>query len=173
MFPFQNSLESVKKNGIDWVQDIGRKNVEDLLSIIQWNEDNVNSFTVDTRPLADSQHSLQNIRFFRLSSEMFPFASHLVYGYSLEYCADLLAKAGALANKYGHRLTTHPGQFTQMGSLKPAVVEAALRELEYNCEMLDLMGIGVDGVMVVHVSFNIIFFFKLVNMFGPEGRWYV
>lgn len=94
---------------------------------------------------------------------MFPFASHLVHGYSLEYCADLLAKAGALANKYGHRLTTHPGQFTQLGSPKPAVVEAALRELEYNCEMLDLMGIGVDGVMVVHVSFINIYLFKLVK----------
>jgi len=106
-----------------------------------------------TLPLADLL--LQNIRFFRLSSEMFPFASHLVHGYSLEYCADLLAKAGAFAKKYGHRLTTHPGQFTQLGSPKPAVVEAAFRELEYHCEMLDLMGIGLDGVMVVHVSVDI------------------
>ncbi|KAF8813871.1 UV-endonuclease UvdE [Phlegmacium glaucopus] len=124
-------LESLKKNGVDWVQDLGRKNVEDLLTVIQWNEDN-------------------NIRFFRLSSEIFPFASHLVHGYSLEYCADLLSKAGALANKYGHRLTTHPGQFTQLGSPKPAVVDAAFRELEYHCEMLDLMGIGLDGVIIVH-----------------------
>ena len=102
---------------------------------------------------------------------MFPFASHLVHGYSLEYCADLLAKVGALANKYDHRLTTHPGQFTQLGSPKPAVVEASLRELEYNCEMLDLMGIGVDGVMVVHVCLSKLSC-ALVD-FGPEGRWYV
>jgi len=39
------SLESLKKNGIEWVQDLGRKNVEDLLTVIQWNEDNVNAFT--------------------------------------------------------------------------------------------------------------------------------
>ena len=104
---------------------------------------------------------------------MFPFASHLVHGYSLEYCSDLLAKAGALANKYDHRLTTHPGQFTQLGSPNPAVVESSLRELEYNCEMLDLMGIGVDGVMVVHVSFNIYILRIINNAFGLEGRWYV
>jgi UV DNA damage endonuclease len=85
---------------------------------------------------------------------MFPFASHLVHGYSLEYCADLLVKAGALAKKYDHRLTTHPGQFTQLGSPNPAVIESSLRELEYNCQMLDLMGVGVDGVMVIHVSFK-------------------
>ena len=96
--------------------------------------------------------SSQNIRFFRISSDMFPFASHEKYGYSLDYCAPLLAQAGALANKYGHRLTTHPGQFTQLGSPRPAVVEASRRELAYHCEMLDLMGLGPDSVMIIHVS---------------------
>jgi UV DNA damage endonuclease len=95
---------------------------------------------------------LQNIRFFRLSSEMFPYASHANYGYSLEFCAPLLAKAGALARRYSHRLTTHPGQYTQLGSPKPAVVEAAVRDLEYHCQMFDLMNMGPDSVMVIHVS---------------------
>jgi len=83
---------------------------------------------------------------------MFPFASHAQYGYSLDYCADDLAKAGALAHKYGHRLTTHPGQYTQLGSPKPAVVEAAIRDLAYHCQMLDLLGMGPDSVMIIHVS---------------------
>lgn len=83
---------------------------------------------------------------------MFPFASHAVYGYSLDYCAAELAKAGALAKKYGHRLTVHPGQYTQLGSFKNAVVEAAVRELAYHCEMLDLMGLGPDSVMIIHVG---------------------
>lgn len=74
-----------------------------------------------------------------------------MYGYSLDYCAHLLAEAGTLARKYGHRLTTHPGQYTQLGSPKPAIVEAARRELAYHCEMLDLMGMGKDSVMVIHV----------------------
>ncbi|KAJ8086840.1 hypothetical protein PM082_005665 [Marasmius tenuissimus] len=124
-------IDTIKKNGLDWVKELGRKNVEDLLTIIQWNEDN-------------------KIRFLRMSSEMFPFASHGVYGYSLDYCASLLAQAGDLARKYGHRLTTHPGQFTQLGSPKPGVVEASIRELNYHSEMLDLMGVGADGVMVIH-----------------------
>lgn len=38
--------------------------------------------------------------------------------------------AGDLANGYGHRLTLHPGQFTQIGSPKGNVVEASIRELE-------------------------------------------
>lgn len=75
------------------------------------------------------------------------------YGYNLEYCAEALAQAGALAKKYGHRLTTHPGQYTQLGSPKPAVVEAAIRDLAYHCEMLDRMGLGPDSVMIIHVGF--------------------
>jgi hypothetical protein len=87
----------------------------------------------------------------RMSSEMFPFASHPVYGYSLEYCAEELAAVGALAKKYGHRLTTHPGQFTQIGSPKPDVVTNAIRDLSYHCEMIDRMGLGKDSVMIIHV----------------------
>lgn len=50
----------------------------------------------------------------RLSSEMFPFAAHGEYGYSLEYADKELKEAGALANKYGHRITTHPGQVSSL-----------------------------------------------------------
>jgi UV DNA damage repair endonuclease len=46
----------------------------------------------------------------RLSSEMFPFASHAEYGYDLEFADKDLKEAGDLAKKYGHRLTAHPGQ---------------------------------------------------------------
>lgn len=84
------------------------------------------------------------------SSGMFPFASHETYGYSLAYCATLLAEVGALAEKYGHRLTAHPGQYTQLGSPREAVVRSSIRDLEYHCEMLDLMGVGPDGVIVIH-----------------------
>lgn len=50
------------------------------------------------------------IKFFRISSEMFPFASHEKYGYNLDFAAEPLREAGRLAMKFGHRLTTHPGQ---------------------------------------------------------------
>ncbi|KAJ7121292.1 UV-endonuclease UvdE-domain-containing protein [Mycena crocata] len=124
-------LDSIKKNGTDWVKDLGRKNAEDLLTIIRWNEDN-------------------NIRFMRMSSEMFPFASHAVHGYSLEYCAPLLASVGELAKKLGHRLTAHPGQYVQLGSPKPEVVQSSVRELVYHCEIMDRMGLGADSVMIIH-----------------------
>ncbi|KAI6121781.1 UV-endonuclease UvdE-domain-containing protein [Pisolithus sp. B1] len=124
-------IESIKKKGMEWVKDLGQKNAEDMLKIIEWNERN-------------------HIRFMRISSGMFPFASHETYGYSLAYCATLLADVGALAEKYGHRLTVHPGQYTQLGSPREAVVRSSIQDLEYHCEMLDLMGVGPDGVIVIH-----------------------
>jgi hypothetical protein len=34
-------LDSLIKNGIEWVKGLGRQNVRDLVTMIQWNEDNV------------------------------------------------------------------------------------------------------------------------------------
>lgn len=45
-----------------------------------------------------------------MSSEMFPFASHAEYQYSLEYAEKELKMAGDTAKRLGVRLTTHPGQ---------------------------------------------------------------
>lgn len=71
----------------------------------QWNEDNKCVVEWDCRQKTDFR-----IRFLRLSSEMFPFASHEKYGYNLEFADAELKAAGELARKYGHRLTMHPGQ---------------------------------------------------------------
>ncbi|KAI0819907.1 UV-endonuclease UvdE-domain-containing protein [Trametes gibbosa] len=138
--------------GMDYCKELGRKNAEDLARLIQWNEEN-------------------NIRFLRVSSELFPFASHDKYGYTLEYAekelkvADTSSQlkgtrthsngfeaAGDLAKRYGHRLTTHPGQFTQLGSPRDVVVDAAIRDLDYHCQMFRHMGLNQDSVMIIHMG---------------------
>lgn len=103
-------IDTIKKEGLQYVMELGRQNVVDLLELIRWNEAN-------------------NIKFMRMSSEMFPFASHKEYGYSLEFAEQELKAVGELAKEYGHRLTTHPGQFTQLGSPRDEVVEASFRDL--------------------------------------------
>ncbi|KAI0078030.1 UV-endonuclease UvdE [Panus rudis PR-1116 ss-1] len=125
--------DTIHKNGLDFAKDLGKQNARDLCKLIQWNEEN-------------------NIKFLRISSEMFPFASHKELGYSLEYAAEELKAAGDLAKKYGHRLTTHPGQFTQLASPKDAVVEASVRELDYHCQMMRYMGLDQDSVIIIHMG---------------------
>ena len=51
------------------------------------------------------------IKFMRLSSEMFPFASHAEHGYKLApFASEVLAEAGHVAADLGHRVSVHPGQ---------------------------------------------------------------
>lgn len=51
------------------------------------------------------------IKFMRLSSEMFPFASHAEYGYKLApFAGEALAEVGKVIAELGHRVSTHPGQ---------------------------------------------------------------
>ncbi|KAI5889268.1 UV-endonuclease UvdE, partial [Schizophyllum commune H4-8] len=124
-------IATLNAEGIGFAKDLGLKNARDLITLINWNE-------------------AHGIRFMRVSSDMFPFASHPVWGYDLEYAKDVLEEAGELANRLGHRLTTHPGQFTQLGSNNPKVIDASIRELCYHAEMLDRMHQGPDAVMIIH-----------------------
>ena len=98
-----------------------------------------------------------NIKFMRLSSEMFPFASHEEYGYKLApFASEVLAEVGSVIAELGHRVTTHPGQFTQLGSPRKAVVDNAIRDLIYHDEMLSLLKLpeqqDKDAVMILHMG---------------------
>lgn len=78
--------------GQAYVQALGLANARDIVKMLRWNEK-------------------YGIKFMRLSSEMFPFASHEVYGYKLApFASEVLAEAGRVAAELGHRLTMHPGQ---------------------------------------------------------------
>lgn len=124
--------------GQAYVEALGVANANDIPKMLRWND-------------------RYNIKFLRLSSEMFPFASHDVYGYKLApFASEALAEAGRVAGELGHRLTTHPGQFTQLGSPRPEVITAAIRDLEYHCELLDLLKLppqlNKDAVMILHMG---------------------
>ncbi|KAI1340764.1 UV-damage endonuclease [Xylariaceae sp. FL0016] len=131
--------------GQKWVQDLGVANARDIVKMLRWNDK-------------------YNIKFMRLSSEMFPFASHEEYGYKLApFASEVLAEAGKVAAELGHRLTTHPGQFTQLGSPRTEVVRNAIRDLEYHDELLSLLKLpeqqNRDAVMILHMG----------GVFGDKG----
>ncbi|KAI1469868.1 UV-endonuclease UvdE [Daldinia caldariorum] len=124
--------------GQKYVQALGLANARDIVKMILWNDK-------------------YGIKFMRLSSEMFPFASHELYGYKLApFASEVLAEAGRVASELGHRLTTHPGQYTQLGSPRAEVVRNAMRDLEYHDEMLTLLRLpkqlNRDAIMVLHMG---------------------
>lgn len=120
------------------MESLGLANARDIPKMLRWND-------------------RYGIKFMRLSSEMFPFASHAEYGYKLApFAAEALGEAGKVAAELGHRLTTHPGQFTQLGSPRKQVIDNALRDLDFHAEMLDLLKLPPqqdrDAVMILHLG---------------------
>lgn len=78
--------------GQKWVEALGLENARDIAKMVRWNDK-------------------YGIRFMRLSSEMFPFASYEAYGYKLaSFAAETLADVGKTIAELGHRVTTHPDQ---------------------------------------------------------------
>jgi UV DNA damage endonuclease len=117
---------------------LGLANTRDLVKILRWND-------------------RYGIKFMRLSSEMFPFASHKEYGYKLApFASEVLAEAGRVVADLGHRVSAHPGQFTQLGSPRDEVVENSFRDLEYHSEMLQLLQLPPqqdrNAVMILHMG---------------------
>ncbi len=78
--------------GFKFLQKYGLENAGDIAKMVRWNEK-------------------YGIKFMRLSSEMFPFARHMDYGYKLaSFASDVLAAAGKVIAELGHRVSMHPGQ---------------------------------------------------------------
>lgn len=89
------------------------------------------------------------IRSFRITSQLFPLATHPASGYGI---ADLpesgeverrLTRARALARERGIRLSLHPDQFVVLNSARPEVVANAIAELEWQATMAELVGADV------------------------------
>ena len=92
------------------------------------------------------------IRLFRMGQSLVPFASHPAFPYDWEAeHGDDLREIGELARALGIRLSMHPGQFIQPGSLKPEVSERSLVELRYVARVFDLIG-SPDSVIVLHMG---------------------
>lgn len=111
--------------------DLIDKNLHDLLTILEWNAKN-------------------NIKLFRISSDLFPFMSHEKYGYSLESYHETLKIIGDYAIKNNIRLSLHVGQWTLLSSINEKTTLNSLRDLEMHCEILDAMGCDKNSIIVIH-----------------------
>lgn len=116
--------KTFKEKGLAYASELSLKNSKDILKILQWNEEH-------------------GIKFFRLSSDLFPWASEYELKALPDYeeICEVLETAGLYALAFGHRITTHPGPFNVLCSPKDNVVENTIRELERHSEVFDLMGL--------------------------------
>lgn len=117
--------------GLDYAKELAIQNLKDLLTILKWNIKN-------------------NIYFMRMSSEMFPFASHPELGYTLEFADHLLKEIGVYAKVNKIRLTMHAPHFNILNSNKPNVVVNTNIDLLHHSEIMDRMGLPKDSVVIIH-----------------------
>jgi UV DNA damage endonuclease len=94
-----------------------------------------------------------DIYVYRVSSNLIPYASHPVQTVRWqEMFGGELAAIGAKALAAGIRLSTHPGQFVLINAPREEIVASSVRELEYQTDLLDLMGAGPDAKVQIHVG---------------------
>lgn len=90
---------------------------------------------------------LLQIKAYRIPSSLLPLATHLDWLYGVEQLADatvaLYREAGELARADGVRLSFHPDQFVVLGSLRPEVTDASLRDLKMHGDLSELVGADV------------------------------
>ena len=93
----------------------------------------------------------RGVRLFRVSSQVIPFGGHPVNTVAWwdEYAPDL-AHLAELARRPDMRLSQHPGQYTLLTSPDPAITENAFRDLAWHARLLDALGMGPEGKLVIH-----------------------
>ena len=90
-----------------------------------------------------------DIRAFRVSSGIFPLATHPLSGYRLESLPDgdevrrRLEIAGERRGTRGHPTEFHPDQFVVLNSVRPEVVDGSIKELEWQAEVAEIIGADV------------------------------
>ena len=114
-----------QEKGVAYASELALANCRDLLTILKWNE-------------------AHGFRFFRLSSDLFPWSSE----YKISDLPDFddiclaLQEAGDYVEDHGHRITSHPGPFNKLTSPREEVIQNTIRDLETHGEVFDMLGLS-------------------------------
>jgi UV DNA damage endonuclease len=125
------------EKGIAYASELALKNVLDLRQILEWNDDN-------------------NIRMFRMSSDIFPWCSEYEISDLPDYQAilEILKSCGDFAKRTDQRITFHPSPYGVLASVNPSVVTKAIKELNQHGEIFDLMGLDRNLFYPINIHVN-------------------
>ena len=125
------------EKGTDYAAELSLLNCRDLVEILKWNVEN-------------------DIKFFRLSSNIFPWASE----YQIEdlptyqKIKTILSGCGHYARQNGVRLTSHPGPFNVLVSPNEKVIQNTLIDLTNHGKVFDLLGLDRTPYNKINIHCN-------------------
>lgn len=94
-----------------------------------------------------------NIFFFRITSDLIPFASHPIMKLDWqEHFKTKFKEIGVFIKKNSIRITMHPGQYTVLNSKSDKVVKNSIKELKYHIDVLELLGLNSEAKIITHVG---------------------
>jgi UV DNA damage endonuclease len=91
--------------------------------------------------------------FFRITSDLIPFASHPICDFKWErHFADEFKYIGDLIKQNEIRISMHPDHFTLINSPDRKIHERSVSELRYHSKVLDCMGLDLSAKIQIHVG---------------------
>lgn len=98
-------------------------------------------------------NAAKGILFFRITSDLVPFASHPVCKFDWQsYFSFQFSEIGSFIRTNGMRISMHPDQFTLINSVEKRIFDRSSKELLYHAEVLDLMGLDASAKIQIHVG---------------------
>jgi UV DNA damage endonuclease len=94
-----------------------------------------------------------NFFFFRITSDIVPFASHPICTFNWQkHFNDNFKDIGLFIRNNKIRISMHPDQFTLINSIKNDIFERSVKELEYHAQILDMLGLDSSAKIQIHIG---------------------
>ncbi len=94
-----------------------------------------------------------NLLFFRIGSPLIPFASHPICKFNWQkYFKKQFREIGRYLKENKFRISMHPDQFVIINSPKKEVNKRSIKEIEYHCQVLDLLELDQTAKIQIHIG---------------------